>query len=526
MAASEANEADKIWRMTRRELLGSAACVAGGLAARASAAPTDDFDFIPALDAAAAIKAKKISSVELTQRTFARLDKFNPKLNAFVYQLREQALAQAREADEALSRGDRAGPFHGVPICVKESFAVKGQPDTWGIVALRNAKAPQNSIAVQRLLDAGAVLVGGTNVPLNLMDWQSFNDIYGTTNNPWDLTRTPGGSSGGSAAALAAGLSYLSVGSDIGGSLRVPASFCGIYSHKPTLDLVNMGGHAPGGGIGVAGFSTGLAVAGPMARSARDLMEALKILGGPNGYERKAWSWNLPPSRKRALSEFRVGYKLDSPMASPTSEVRPMLERVISTLDHAGAQLHEGWPRRYNLGEALNNYLFLLAAFNFSVEGKQEQEADRKQYHQNPAHPFAGGALSSYADWQQEHFKQLAFRAIWQQYFEQVDVFLMPSSFTPAFHHMHDGDFNSRMIDTPDGKKPYMQLMPWMVTATLTGCPATVAPIGQTAAGLPVGIQIMGPFWEDATPIEFAAQLGQEIAGFKPPPGYAASAAM
>lgn len=512
--------------MTRRELLDSAACLVGVLTTRASAATTDDFDFIPALQAAVAIKAKKISSRELTQRTFARLDKFNPKLNAFTYQLRDQALAQAHEADVALSRGDRTGPFHGVPISVKESFAVKGQPDTYGIVAFKNAKAPANSIAVQRLLDAGAVVVGGTNVPMNLNDWQTFNDIYGTTNNPWDLTRTPGGSSGGSAAALAAGLSYLSVGSDIAGSLRLPASFCGIYSHKPTLDLVNMGGHAPGGRIRLAGFSTGLSVGGPMARSARDLIEALKILGGPNGYEDKAWSWNLPPSRKRALSEFRVGYMLDSPIARPTSEVRPLLERLISTLDRAGAQLREGWPPRYDFGEALKNYMYLLAALGFSVEGKQEREADRKQYQQNPEHPFAEGALSSHADWQQQHFKQLAFRALWQEYFEQIDVFLMPSSFTPAFHHMHDADSNSRMIDTPDGKKPYTQLLPWMVTATLTGCPATAAPIGQTLGGLPVGIQIMGPFWEDATPLEFAALLGQEIGGFKQPPGYGSSTAI
>jgi amidase len=241
--------------MTRRKLLRSAGCLVGGFVAGASAATTDDFDFMPALEAGAAIKAKKISSLELTQRTFARLDKFNSKLDAFAYQLRDQALAQAQEADAALSRGDRTGPFHGVPVCIKESFAVKGQPDTWGIVALRNAKAPANSIAVQRLLDAGAVVVGGTNVPMNLGDWQSFNDIYGTTNNPWDLTRTPGGSSGGCAAALAAGLSYLSLGSDIGGSLRVPASFCGIYSHKPTLDLVDLGGHAPGGSIGLVRYA-------------------------------------------------------------------------------------------------------------------------------------------------------------------------------------------------------------------------------------------------------------------------------
>ncbi len=506
--------------MTRRLLLASAsACIATGGSARAFSGPGEDLDFASALQAAAAIKAKQVSSVELTRRMLARIDKYNPKLNALVYQLRDQALAQAREADAALSNGNQLGPLHGVPICVKESFAVQGEPDTWGILAFKNSRAPANSSVVQRLLDAGAVLLGGTNVPLNLMDWQSFNDIYGTTNNPWDLTRTPGGSSGGSAAALAAGLSYLAVGSDIGGSLRVPANFCGVYSHKPTLDLVSLNGHAPGGGRGLPGFSTGLAVAGPMARSARDLMATLKLLGGPEGYERKAWSWTLPPPRKLALKDFRVGYMLDTPLASPTSEVRPVLEHAISKLERTGAQLRPGWPPTYNLEEAFDNYMFLLGAFTFSVESKWEQESDRERYQQSPS-SYGAGALSSYADWQQQHFRQLAARALWQKYFEQVDVFLMPCSFTPAFHHDHVGDFTTRTLDTPDGKRPYMQLMPWMVTATLTGCPATVLPIGQTSAGLPVGVQIMGPFWEDAASIEFAILMSQEIGGFKAPPGY------
>ena len=507
--------------MTRRELLAfPAVYMAGEMISRAFSRPATDLDFASALEAAAAIKAKQVSSLELTRRIIARIDRYNPKLNAFAYQIRDQALAQAREADAAISKGHRVGPFHGVPICVKESFGVKGEPDTWGIPAMKDARAQANSAVVQRLLDSGAILLGATNVPLNLMDWQSFNNIYGTTNNPWDLTRTPGGSSGGSAAAVAAGLSYLSAGSDIGGSLRVPAGFCGIYSHKPSLNLVSLTGHLPGGAAGVHGFSTGLAVAGPMARSATDLMEALTVLGGPEGYDRKAWSWNLPPPRKRSLKEYRVGYALDNPMASPTSEVRPLLDRAIQVLERAGVQLRSGWPPRYELSEAFNTYMFLLGAFTFSTEGKEAQEADRKRYQENPGNPFATGALSSFADWQQQHFRQLSFRAMWQEYFEQIDVFLMPCSFTVAFHHIHEGDVTSRVLDTPDGKRPYMQLMPWMVTATLTGCPATVAPIGQSPSGLPVGIQIMGPFWEDATPIEFAALLTNEVGGFKAPPGY------
>jgi amidase len=259
-----------------------------------------------------------------------------------------------------------------------------------------------------------------------------------------------------------------------------------------------------------------------MARSARDLMTALRVLGGPVGYERKAWSWTLPPPRKRALKEFRVGYVLDSPMASPTSEVRPLLDRTLSALERAGVQLRPGWPPGYDLREAYNNYIFLLSAFDFSTEGKQAEEMDRERYQQNPQNPFAAGSLSSYADWQQQRFRQLSFRAMWQEYFEQVDVFLMPTCFTVAFQHDHEGDLFTRTIHTPDGIRPYMQLMPWVVTATLTGCPATAAPIGQSSSGLPVGIQIMGPFWEDATSIEFAALLSDKIGGFTAPIGYGA----
>jgi amidase len=230
-----------------------------------------DPDFGSALEAAAAIRERKISSVELTQHAMHRIDKFQPKLNAYVYQMREEALERARQADEAVAHNTARGPLHGVPVNVKESFGVQGRPCTWGIAAFKDAKAQRHSTPVARLLDAGAVLLGATNVPVNLMDHQSFNDIYGRTNNPWDLGRSPGGSSGGSAASLAAGMTFFSIGSDIGGSIRVPAAFCGIYGHKPTLDIVDMSGHLPAGTHQDPGFSTLLAVGGPMARTAEDL---------------------------------------------------------------------------------------------------------------------------------------------------------------------------------------------------------------------------------------------------------------
>lgn len=477
-----------------------------------------ELDFSSATHAGEAIQKKQISSVELTRRVFERIDRYNPKLNAFAYQLREQALAQAMSADKVQSQGRSLGVFHGVPVHVKEAFAVAGQPDTWGLPPLRDSKAPKNSEVVNRLMGAGAVLIGATNVPVNLSDWQSYNSIYGTTNNPWDLGRTPGGSSGGSAAALAAGLGYLSVGSDIGGSIRVPAHFCGIYGHKPTLDLVSQQGHIPGGGSLPEGFSTNLAVAGPLARSSNDLLAALRVLGGRTDWDAKAWKWEMPPPRARNLKDFRVGYILDDPIAAPTAEVKTLLENAVEHIRVAGATLKPGWPAGFHPEELLKNYLFLLEAFLFSVAPSEEQARQRKASATSGA-PSPGAA--SFSDWQQQNFRRLAFRAQWQAYFDQVDVFLSPVAFCPAFPHDHSDPPEQRMIATPAGPRHYDELLNWIAPSTLTGCPATVAPIGRTQAGLPVGIQIMGPFWEDATTIGFAELLAEEIGGFSAPPAFA-----
>ena len=486
----------------------------------ATAAAPHELDFASALQAAEAIRTKKISSVELTQRMFARIDHYNPQLNVFAYQLREDALAQAKKADASLAQGKASGVFHGVPITVKESFAVAGHPCTWGFPPLRDSKAPQNSAVVNHLLsDAGAVLLGATNVPVALADWQSYNPIYGQTNNPWDVKRSPGGSSGGSAAGLAAGLGYLSVGSDIGGSIRVPAHFCGLFAHKPTLDLVSMQGHIPGGNPGLPDFSTLLAVGGPLARSASDLLAALKVLGGPAGWDAKAWKWQMPEPRARSLKDFRVGYVIDDPIAPPTPEVKALLENAIDRLGRAGAKMKSGWPDGLKPAELLANYKFMLGAFFYSTAPPEEQERERKAFPDTLAAKNSG-ALSSFADWQQQNFRRLAYRAQWQAYFNQVDVFLSPVAFTAAFPHDHSEPQDQRTIATSAGPRHYMDMLNWIAPATLTGCPATVAPVGRTPQGLPVGIQIMGPFWEDATPITFADLLAKEIGGFMPPPGY------
>lgn len=488
-------------------------------AAFTSGAPSHELDFASALQAAEAIRKKLISSVELTRHIFERIERYNPAINAFAYLLKEDALAQARKADDALARQESHGVFHGVPVNVKESFAVAGRPCTWGIPVFKDSKAPRNSAAVDRLLGAGAVLIGATNVPVSLADWQSYNPMYGTTHNPWDLKRTPGGSSGGSAAALAGGLGYLSVGSDIGGSIRVPSHFCGIYGHKPTLDLVSQRGHQPGGTPTAPGFSTFLAVAGPMTRSANDLLAALKVLGGPEGSDAKAWKWELPSPRAQTIKEFRVGYLLDDPIAPLTPDCRAVLEGTIESLSRAGARMKPGWPAGFQPSALLDTYLFMLFAFEISMAPPAAQEARRQEFAKISS-SAAAGAASSFPSWQAENLKRLRFRAQWQSYFDEVDVFLSPVSFTAAFLQDQSEPQNERVIATLNGPRKYMDGLNWIGPGTLTGCPVTVAPVGRTEAGLPVGIQIMGPCWEDATPITFAELLAQEIGGFAPPPGY------
>jgi len=482
---------------------------------------TFDPDFGSALDAAAAIRARTISSVELTQHVLRRIDAFQPKLNAYVYQLREEALAAAKKADEALARGEATGVLHGVPINVKESFGVEGQPCTWGIPALRGSRAPAHSTAVERLLNAGAILLGATNVPIYLMDGQAFNDIYGTTNNPWDLSRTPGGSSGGTAASLAAGMAFLSIGSDIGGSIRSPASLCGIYGHKPTLDIVPLTGHLPGGMRSFPGFSTLLAVAGPMARTAQDLESGLRVLAGPERPDAKALQWTLPKARHDSLRNYRIGFVLEDPAAPLSVETKAVLEAAVKACERAGATVREGWPQGVRFDELLDTYLFHLGAFDFSVTPPQQQQEAREHLGTRPK-AFGRGALSTFAEWQAQNMRRVAYRAMFEKYFESIDVFLLPTTFTAAFPHDHTAA-DVRMTPMPEGgEQPFWNFLTHITPASLTGCPATTAPAGLSRSGLPVGLQIMAPYMEDATAIGFADLLAREIGGFQAPKGYEA----
>src|SRR4029453_6214282 len=274
--------------------------------------------FRSAKQLATAIRRKKIGCLELLDLYLARVAKYNPALNAIIATDVEGARKRARAADRALSKGPAWGPLHGVPMTIKESYDVVGMPTTWGMPQLRNNRPTRNALAVDRLLGAGVVLFGKTNVPIHLADYQSYNAIYGTTNNPWDPTRAPGGSSGGSAAALAAGLTGLEAGSDIGSSIRNPAHYCGVFGHKPTWGIVSPRGHSLNGNVAQADIS----VCGPLARGAADLEIAMDVMAGPDKIDGRGWKLALPRSKKKKLRDFKVAVLLDDRHAEVDKSVQ------------------------------------------------------------------------------------------------------------------------------------------------------------------------------------------------------------
>lgn len=516
--------------VTRRAFVtgGMAACGAAlvptplqaALAAVRSKPPS--LEFASALPAAEAIRRREISSAELTRLTLERIDRVNPRLNAIVNVLRDTAMEEARAADAALATGQRGGSLHGVPVTVKDSFEIAGVRTTAGAPFLKDHVPAADSEAVARLRKAGAVILGNTNVPFLLSDWQSYNEIYGTTNNPWDVARTPGGSSGGSAAALAAGLGHLSIGSDIGGSIRVPAHFCGIYGHKPTLNVVSQRGHIPPPPGAPPGPPADLPVAGPMARHAADLKIGMEILGGPDGDDAVAYSWRLPAARRGRLADYRVGFVLDHPRCPVSTDVKETLAEAVSALRRAGLRLEEGWPAEVDPGKQYETYRYVLSAFfSFSMRDDGIEEVRARA-----ARPDGGMDALEARAWVDPHKRfraassdRMAARAAWQRYFRSHDAFLMPTAFVPAFPHDHSQPLAKRSLQTPDGPREYRDLLFWISFATVTGLPATTAPVGLGRSGLPVGIQILGPYLEDATPIDVAGKMADVIGGFRPPAG-------
>ncbi|MCB2167972.1 MAG: hypothetical protein KQI78_09940 [Deltaproteobacteria bacterium] len=453
--------------------------------------------FSSASEMVGAIRQGRITSVELLNLHIDRIKRYNDDLNAVVALDVEAARQRAAAADKAIAKGESWGPLHGLPMTVKDVFEVVGMPATSGDPKLKNYIPNRNAIAVQRLIDAGAIIFGKTNVPYHAMDIQSYNEIYGTTNNPWDLSRTPGGSSGGSAAALAAGFTPLELGSDIGGSVRFPAHYTGVFGHKATFGIIPRYGHIPPvpGEVAKENMpNVPLFVLGPLARSADDLELTLEVLTTPTLKEANGVRADLLPPRKKQFNEYRVAVWLEDPYppAEIDIEVQTILNNAIERLRHAGLDIDE----------------------------KARPEIDLYQMDFIYGQIFDCIMMRSLPlpEWLVAEQNKIVAR--WASFFENYDVLLAPVAPTVAFPHDHKGTIMTRTIKINGKEKSMLANMTWTRLAVVSRLPATVAPVGFNDSGLPVGIQIIGARLEDRTTIDFAKGLSNLIGGFKAPPAY------
>jgi amidase len=471
-----------------------------------------------AVDIASQIVRRTLSARDVLEHYLARVEKYNPALNAIIWMDVDGARATADQADAAADRGQIWGPLHGVPMTIKESYEVAGSPTTWGNPEFKNNVPNTDALSVQRLKKAGVNLFGKANVPYMLADWQSFNEIYGTTNNPWDLTRTPGGSSGGSVAALAAGLTALDAGSDIGASIRNPAHYCGVFGHKPTWGVV-----APNGQSLPNTYATSdIGVIGPLARSARDLEAAMRVMAGPDEVDGIGWQLKLPASRRRRLSDFKVAIKLSDPNCDVDKGYADALQAMAEALTKAGATVKEIEPD-IDTGRLYENYVLMLrAATSGRIPPAMLELSDEVLKGQDDGsylYRMARGNRLSHSEWLGLNNERHMFRYAFAEFFKEWDILLCPAAAGPAWPQNEAGLRHERTIDV-NGKQAYgTDQMFWAGYSCSTYLPATVGPAG-LVRGLPVGYQAVTGQYMDYTAIEFAKLVEQEIAGFVPPPGY------
>ena len=444
-----------------------------------------------------AIRQGKITSSDLLNLYLERIERYNADVNAVVALDIDAARARAAEADKALSEGQLWGPLHGLPMTVKDTYEVVGMPTTSGDPELKDYMPERNAVAVQRLINAGAIIFGKTNVPYHAMDFQSYNNVYGTTNNPWDLSRTPGGSSGGASAALAAGFTSIELGSDFGGSIRTPAGYTGVFGHKPTFGIVPRYGHIPPMPGQVPPHvmpMIPLWVAGPLARSADDLDLALLALTTPGSEDETDIRSKLPAPRRRLFQNYRVAaWFTDSyPEAEIDADVLKTLRKTVTKLRGAGLDVVEIVRPVVDLAETRRIFSEISDCLMKKQLPLPEELVARQKKQQEK----------------------------WAAFFETYDVLLAPVSPTVAFPHDHKEPISSRKLVVNGREKPMLDNLTWALMAIVSGLPATVAPVGLSESGLPVGIQIIGGRFEDRTTIAFAKGISGLVGGFSAPPGY------
>ena len=480
-----------------------------------------EYAFKSAVELASFVASKEVSSLELTDMYIKRVESIGADLNAVVVQDFERGREAAKAADAAVSSGETLGPLHGVPMTIKEAYNIEGLPTTWGVPELKDNIATEDSDTVIRMKQAGAHFFGKTNVPLNLADFQSFNEIYGTTNNPWNLERTPGGSSGGSSAALAAGLTGLEAGSDIGGSIRNPAHFCGIYGHKPTWGVVSDRGHSLPGQFAPAD----IAVVGPMARSAEDLKVSMDVTAGASRNDVNGWQLNLPKPVKKSLKDFRVAIWTDDVMAPVSREISDRVQLIGDTLSKLGATISDSARPEVDQDESYevyNSLLWGVMSAGLTPEERAEHQAavgklDRDDHSMEAS--LIRYSVQDHGTWAVNNNKRFLLRQQWQNFFKDWDILICPQTATTAFPQ-DEGEYMNRKIMVDNVAQEYFQQIFWAGLVTVAHLPSTVFPTGLSQEGLPIGLQAIGAEFHDYITIDFTRLMAEEIGGFIPPPNY------
>lgn len=446
------------------------------------------------------IRNQTITARDVLEFYIKRIEKYNPDLNAVIFTDFERARTHASQIDQAIAAGEEVGPLAGVPMTIKDAFEVSGMTCEVGVPAYKGHISSADAIVVERLKRAGVVFMGKTNTPYMCADWQSFNALHGTSKNPWNLEHTPGGSSGGSAAALAAGLSALEYGSDIGGSIRVPAHFCGLFGHKPSHGLVPTRGHVPPPhGTRASGD---LNVVGPLARNTADLNLLFELTRGLEPPHTAAYQLTLQGPRAQTPADLRIGVWANDPACPVSQDIQAGIEQAAQLLCAEGAQRIDIKPP-FDLGEHTQVYNFLLNAVMSAQALK------------------GGRGSAAHEDWLKMNERRIRFLDQWMDLFTQIDVLFCPVTPRTAVPHTQDPDFQSRRMIVDGIDRAYGDNIIWPGVATACGLPSTAVPLGLASDGLPFGMQIIAPPYEDQTSLAVATMLEERGHRFTMPPAYA-----
>jgi amidase len=474
--------------------------------------------YVSAVDLTAAIRRREVSSREALEHFLARIAELDGTINSVVTVDADRARAEADAADQALARGEARGVLHGVPMTVKDSLQTAGMRTTSGAPGLASFVPREDARPVARVRAAGAVVFGKTNLPIYAGDLQSYNEVFGTTNNPYDVTRTPGGSSGGSAAALACGFTPLEIGSDIGGSIRLPSHMSGVVGHKPSYGIVPAHGQIPGppGTLTLAD----LAVVGPMARAVEDAELLLDVIAGANRWDTPAWRLELPPARRKSLKEYRIAAWLDDPRCRVEPEVGALLQNAARALSNEGARVDPDARPDFSLEKVTETFFALLQAALAGGTSREQIETYAVADGDTPVARTMRLLAMRHRDWLSHNERRLQMRKRWETFFEEWDVILLPVMPCAAIPHDHSEPMSGRVARVGGEERPYWDLVTWMAPAGACYLPATVVPVGRLADGLPVGIQVVGPYLNDRTTLDVARRLLAIVGGCPRPAGF------